>query len=1011
MAITELHGPAVGYPLGGRVDALVARWAGIAPESPALRWGDRVVSYAELVGGARAVAAALAASGLCPAQRVAVRLPPGPDLVQVLLGILMCGGVYAGAAMDWPRDRYRQVVEQTGAVLAIEETSGLFAPAGGSGRYPGNGGPADPCCVFFTSGSSGRPRAVLSPHSGTSRIALDPYLGFDRRTTMYQISPLGWDAMSLELWGPLINGGTSVLHRGGPPTPGDLRAAVAAGVDTLFLTSSLFNAVVDEDVGALSGLRYLMTGGERISAHHVSTFRAAHPRMRLSHVYGPVESCIYATGYDIPAGPAVADDYPIGRPLANTGAYLVDGQLALSGDGLALAYLGDPEATADRFRVRALGPGGAPVRVYLTGDVVDLDDAGQLCFRGRRDRQFKLRGVRIEPEEVEAAMARVPGVARGVLLPLPLSGQVKSESVGFVTGTAQPATVREQLAALLPAAFVPNRVLLVPRLPANANGKLDTALLERWAGEQRQVDRKLVSHVEDGSVASEVDAVVRAAAELLGVPVGPDDDLFELGADSLTAIRLATRLELKAAAVLRGRTPRAIAGAAGVATGRRRQGRDWRWVGELPISQYRMWYLEQQHPGTPDTIRQLLFHIAGPLDVPALSSAVDAVVRRHEALRTLLRAPDGRHVEPCVVTVDGVLEVEPAEDIDEFLHRPFDLAHHIPLRAGLFQTGVQEYRLALAVHHTAFDGWSEGVLCRDLSAAYRGIALPGAPGFSAVARLQSRRAGDDDAFWLDHLRGVPEIALGSTPAAGSGPLASVPVELSEVDTTAVHRMCAARRVTPGAVYLAAWVQALRAETGSLDFAVGMPLAGRTVAAAEEVVGCFASSAVLRFPRSIVDTDDCLRHSGELLERLLGDPYVPLERAYFDLRPPQTGRNPFCQVGFVLQNNQHDDLSLAGLTVHAIQVRPRRSVFELALELWKQTPQDSQIWYRTDVVDPARAARLAEGWLTVVAELTHPRRRPAARRPGAAAGLAGGAAGRVGRPGAGAQHPVHLGLDR
>jgi non-ribosomal peptide synthetase component F len=243
------------------------------------------------------------------------------------------------------------------------------------------------------------------------------------------------------------------------------------------------------------------------------------------------------------------------------------------------------------------------------------------------------------------------------------------------------------------------------------------------------------------------------------------------------------------------------------------------------------------------------------------------------------------------------------------------------------------------------------------------------PGFHEAARHQiavTRPRTDD--FWLEHLDGVPDLPLDSLPGAGSGRVRELPVPLEEVDQDAVRAASQRLGTTSSAVYLAAWVLALRDETSARDFALGTPLAGRIVAEAEDVVGCFASSAILRFPGTVGDGDDCLRYAADLLEQALTDQYVPLERILWTLAPEPTGRNPFCQVGFVVQNNSHDTLTLGDLPVGRIRLPQTESVFEMALVLWPGSTLGSHLWFRDDAVSDDRAARLITGWLHHVRSL-------------------------------------------
>jgi mycobactin peptide synthetase MbtE len=928
-----LTGPRIDYPLGGRVDALVARWARDTPSATALTWRGTAISYLDLGRAAEGERQHLVARGVRPHDIVAVRLPRGPHLVAVLLGILAAGAAYAGGAMDWPRSRFDDIAARCGARLVIDEHSAVAPPADRPLRCTA-GRPADPCCVFSTSGSTGRPRAVLTPHSGTTRIALDPLLGIDSTTHMLQISPLGWDINSMELWGPLINGGVSALYDGAHPGAQELRRAVAAGVNTVWLTTSLFNALVEEDVHCLDGLRCVLTGGEKISPGHVAVLRAAAPKLRIVNGYGPVESTVLATAYEIPETLDGAD-IPIGVPLANTRVLLRDDEIVLAGDGLGTGYLGEPAATAERFRADG----------YHTGDLGRVDDDGLLYFTGRSDRQLKIRGARIAPEEVEAVMDALPGVQRSVLLAAPTG----TETLACYCGTAEPAAVRSRLAERFPAAFVPRVVHRLDAMPTTSNGKLDSGALLALVAPARPSEPDATATPEDP-----VAEVVRVAAGVLGFPVGRDTDLLDAGANSINVIRLAGRLRLGADTVLARRTPAAIA-AALAAVPREHGGAPaaeadpTRWVAGLPITQYRMWWSQEYRPGAAEVIYPLLFRVAGPFDPAAFARAVRAVAARHEALHTSLRRRSRRQVdavpagEPPECTVGEYRE----EAVRAFCTAPFDLAAGPPIRAAVFRRDESDHLLAVAVHRVAFDGSSEAILSRDLSAGYAGAELSPAPGFRAVAWEQAITAPPPDRFWHEHLRGVPDLPPLGAAAGGIGPVTEHALALRPATT---------------AEWLAAWVLAVRAETGAVDFALRMPLVGRTLPAADDVIGCFATSAALRFPAAVRSFEDCVAHATGLLERLLANQHVPIEQIAAEREP--TGRNPICQVAFALQNTDPAVLTLPGATARRVRPPYPDSALELALEIHPAEDR-AVLWHRTDVLPADRGAGLADRWQTML----------------------------------------------
>ncbi|WP_073759690.1 amino acid adenylation domain-containing protein [Streptomyces sp. CB03234] len=507
---TDAGGPSL-------IHEAVRRHAEHSPDAIALVDGARRVGYAELDAAADAWAAELLDRGAGPGTFVPVVLERSATLVAALLGVLKTGAAYAALDPGWPVERLRAVAgmltprvtvapdpwDGWEGALCSPSARGLL-PREAAHRGPGHGArpPVDGSCpatVFFTSGTTGRPKAVVSGHRATLSLfdgSFEPFgPGGVRAPVMPQAAPVSWDGFTLEVWGPLINGGTSVLLDGGYLLPGTLRALVEReAVDTVWLTASLFHLFVDEDPGCFEGLRHVLTGGERLSVPRVRAFLDRHPAIELTNGYGPVETCVFTTARrvrrsdcDVPSG------IPVGDPVPGRGVHILTedgrpaapgttGEICVSGDGIALGYLGDAELTARVFPTVTVD--GVPTRVYRTGDLGFQDGDGVVHFTGRADRQVKVRGHRVEPEEVEAVVRTVPGVADCAVVPVPgANGGYERLALFYTDAPAhdslRPQAVRRELAARLPRHLVPELVRRRAALPLTANGKLDRPALLR----------------------------------------------------------------------------------------------------------------------------------------------------------------------------------------------------------------------------------------------------------------------------------------------------------------------------------------------------------------------------------------------------------------------------------------------------------------------------------------------------------------------------------------------------
>jgi amino acid adenylation domain-containing protein len=1029
-------GPRPPYPGGRRVDALVLARAAQQPEAVALRWRGRRISYGELVDRAERIATGLADSGTGPGQIVAVRLPRGPELVATLLGILRAGAAYTAVPLDWPAARALDVVRACRAGTVI--TSDLFpgddetpSPATSRGdadpvsttlvaagirlldvgalsasrrRPPAAGDPqagSEPCCVFLTSGSTGVPKAALAPHAGVVRMAHDPAHAFDASSVTMQTAPPSWDVFALELWPPLIHGGSVLIHPGSRPTSTDVRAAVAAGVNTLCPPVVLFTLYVEDDVDCLSGLRTVVTGGERAGDGVFARCRRHHPELRLVHAYGPVETTGGATAHVLSGDPG---DWPpvlpIGRPVAHTEGYVlgadrrpvpagVVGELALGGDGVALGYLTDDsdQLRHEQFPELPLGPGGALRRVYLTGDRVVMDRAGVLTFVGRGDRQLKVRGVRVEPGETERAVESLPGVVRAVVVP------DRSALAVFYTGVEHPAAdVRGVVRDALPPAFVPGVVQHLSELPLTATGKADAAALTALLPRASTAGTGPGSPGSPGSADGLLGLVLAEAAAVLDEVVAAEADLFERGATSLTAIRLANRLagrsgrRVSAADVFRARTARRLADLletrealprrAATAPARTRPGM----VGQ----QNAHWLKDRIAPGCHDLISPVLLRLHGELDPTAVHAAIRTTVARHEALRTFFPVQGGRPAKQTVPEADLPALLDVAEPVaglpaglaaaGDLLFRRFDLTRDIPVRARLIPIGNRDQLLAVAFHHVAFDAWSERVFLQDLGHAYRVVRGGGSrrqPVTSYEATVLHQEDADDPergeralGFWAGRLAGVePFLAAGG---AVSGPVAEARLPLPAATLDAAEESGRRMGGSSTVVLLAAYATALLETLDAPAIALSMPTAGRLFPEADDVIGCFSSDLLLTFRRG--DPLEVAREAALQVTTALEYGPVSQQALMRRLGPAAVRWLSFGGARFSVQDDAAHLLGLPGVRAERLRVAEGSSSIALALEVWPGMGE-AVLRHRSDRIAAGVAHAVAERWTAGLERLT------------------------------------------
>jgi amino acid adenylation domain-containing protein len=492
------------------IHVAISRIAAVQPDHPAVVGVDgTTLSYRELDRKAASWSRLLTDLGVRPNSIVPVLFSRSPSLPVLLLAVLKCGAAYAALDYRWPDARMSEVLGRLGSRLLVTSPDRRQAaarlnvqswsppplsepdpPVRGSGPEIS---PEAPACVFFTSGTTGDSKCVLSPHKATTRLfAASGPMAFGPGSVMPQTTFLSWDVANFELWGMLTNGGISVIVEDDYLTPSLIADLVTrCQVNTLWLTTSLFNVFVSEEIGCLDGVHRLYVGGERLSPPHVRSFLDRYPETELRNAYGPVESCAFATMHLITAPDCDAvHGIPIGRPVPATEVLVLDGErpcdpgepgeICLAGDGLAVGYLDDDALTAAKFT--EVSGDGRRLRVYRTGDLGMRDDSGVYHFLGRTDQQIKLRGHRIELAGIEAEAAATTPLA--ACAAVALAGTLSEydrlalfytlpAGAGLSSPGGDPLNVRAALARRLPPYAVPDLVIALDRMPLNANGKID----------------------------------------------------------------------------------------------------------------------------------------------------------------------------------------------------------------------------------------------------------------------------------------------------------------------------------------------------------------------------------------------------------------------------------------------------------------------------------------------------------------------------------------------------------
>ncbi len=1007
----------------GRTHELFEAQTTRTPDAVAVVHGEERATYRELDARANRLARVLARAGVGRESRVGICGERSIDLVAALLAVWKAGGAYVPMDPAYPEERLAFMLEDAGVEVLVagpgapESMAGRVATvirpgaADGETSEPGPGtagGPGDLAYVIYTSGSTGRPKGVAIAHASAVALlewAAEVFPPADLAGVLGSTS-ICFDLSVFELFLPLATGGAVILADNALELP-----RLAAGTQ-VSLVNTVPSAMAElARAGSLPpSVRTVSLAGEVLRRSLVDQVYRLPGVERVFNLYGPSEDTTYSTfvlvGRDDPRPPT------IGRPVACTRAYVVDahqrllpcgvpGELWIGGEGLARGYLGRPGLTAERFVPDPFG--GTGDRLYRTGDLARWSPGGELEFLGRIDHQVKVRGFRIELGEVEVALESHPAVTRAVVMAGP-DGQ--SLDAWIVAADLVPAAeLRAFLRARLPEYMVPAAFVLLDRVPMTPNGKVDRRAL---AG-LRPRPAARTERVAPRTPAEEILAGIWERL-LKTEGVGAHDNFFELGGHSLLAAQVVSRVreafavelplralfESPTLAGLAERIEAARGAGAAVAPPIAHVPRDRRLL--LSFGQQRLWFLDQLEPGGVAYNMPYAVRLSGPLDAGALAASLTEIVRRHEALRTVFHLPAGpegedepaqRILPPAPAALPRVdlralseaAEAEARRLAAEEARRPFDLARGPLLRSALLRLAEDEHVLVLGLHHIVSDGWSMEVLIAETAALYGAFAagrpspLPELPvQYADYADWQRRwLAGEVLAAHLTYWRGA---------LAGAPPLLDLPTDrprppmqtfrgarraavLPAATAEAVRELGRSQGITGFMALLAALQALLHRLSGQPVVAVGSPVANRSRAEIEGLIGFFANTLV--FAVDLTGGPSFRALLERVREVALGayaHQDLPFEKLVEELAPERSlAHAPLFQVMLSFQSAAGPAAAPAlpeGLTLSPLEAGAAAAKFDLTLSVEERGRRLAlALDYNTDLFDAATAGRWLE----------------------------------------------------
>jgi len=921
----------------------------------------------------------------------------------------------------------KRLPEPVGAeVVSLEEVREEIAAQGRENVESGVVG-ANAAYVIYTSGSSGKPKGVVVSHGNVTRLfaATREEFEISEADVWTLFHSYGFDFSVWEIWGALLYGGRLVVvPRWVSRTPGAFADLLReARVTVLNQTPSAFRQLLGagERAGEPAGkdeqewaIRLVIFGGEALERRSLAGWyeRPRAERVRLVNMYGITETTVHVTSGEVERGESGSNfGSRIGEPLADMEVYVLDEQLGLAGigiagelyvggAGLARGYLNRAELTGERFIPHPYSrrPGA---RLYRTGDKGRYLGDGQIEFLGRLDQQVKIRGYRIELGEVEAALQEQEQV-REALVELREDGGEKRLVAYIVSageGRASVSELREYLRGKLPAHMVPSAFVLMAALPLTPNGKVNRKALP--APEQSRPELA-AAYLAPRTAVEEI--VAGIWAQVLQVErVGVQDNFFELGGHSLLATQVISRVreacgvEVGLRRIFESGTVAGLAesveeelkaGGVGARPALARVSR----AAPLPLSfaQQRLWFLDQLEPGSAVYNVPAAVRLEGELQVRALEETLSEVVRRHEVLRTSFAVVQGEPVQVIGAAAELRLPLIDLRELPESereaeaerlaraeAERPFELGRGPLLRASLVQLSEQEHLLLFTMHHIISDGWSMGVLVREVTALYRAYTEgAGSPleelsiqyaDYAAWQRqwLSGEVLEQELSYWREQLRGAPAVLELPTDRArpsvqtfrGAAKSFTLNKELSE----SLKELSRREGVTLFMTLLAAFQVLLWRYTGATDIVVGAPIANRNRAETESLIGFFVNTLVLRTDLSGGPTfRELLQRVREVALGAYAHQDIPFEMLVEELRPErEMSHTPLFQVLFTLLNVPMQEVEWAGVRMSALEVENRTSKFDLTLGLTEnEKGLVGTLEYNTDLYDAASMERLA-----------------------------------------------------
>jgi amino acid adenylation domain-containing protein len=902
------------------------------------------------------------------------------EMIVGILAVLKAGGAYLPIDVEYPGDRITYMMEDCDSYLLLTQKKYIdhvkcpveVIDLENETVYEGDVKNLEPAAgsdnlvyVIYTSGTTGKPKGTLTTHANVIRVVRNTnYIDLTENDRILQLSNYAFDGSVFDIYGALLNGSVLVMMKQEDIlSPGVLSNIIKREkISVFFVTTALFNTLVDLDIESFDEVRRVLFGGEKVSVEHSGKAFHHLGKNRVIHVYGPTETTVYATYYTINKVGKDWDTIPIGKPLANTTLYILDkylnpqpigipGEIYIGGDGLARGYLNRPGLTSEKF---ISNPFAAGKRLYKSGDVAKWNSDGDIEFFGRIDRQVKIRGFRIEMGEIESQLSGCDSIKEAVVVNREDERGDKYlcayiVGAGLETGMSKEnltnIELKEYLAKKMPDYMIPSHFVWLERIPLTANGKVDRKSLpapEITVGENYTAP---ADKIQEG--------LVKVWSDVLGITtevIGIDSNFFDLGGHSLRATIMASKLhkeldiKVSLSDVFKWPTIRGLSQYikeavqseySSVGPSERKE------YYTLSPAQKRMYIIQQLDLESISYNLPQVLLLEGKLDVKKLQESFQELVDRHESFRTSFITVNGEPVQEINDNVEfeieyfGVEHSVESADIIESIVRPFDLSRVPLLRVGLIKIEDEKYILMVDIHHIVMDGVSYAIFAKELMAVYNGEKLP-------VPRLQYKDYSEwqrwvyekekesmekQEAFWLSEFEGeIPVLRLltdYARPEKFRFEGSQTGFEIGREETKALRKLIEQEDVTLFMMLLAVYYVLLAKTSGQEDIVVGIPIAGRNHADLQQIVGMFVNTLPLRnYPEEQKTFGEFLKDLKKRALNAFDNQDYQVEDLVDKLAiKREANRNPLFNVIFGLQNPGDQSQGLLEINIPGLRLRP------------------------------------------------------------------------------------------